>query len=158
MSRGFDPRGKKVENTIISIIIEEVASMAKINEEMKQVLNGVMWVFATVDEQGEPNAVPIHYKKVLGEQKLMLVDNFMNKSKANVLANPRVSVSVWQNSVGFQFKGKASYFTTGSLFDEAVALIPPGKMPKGCPKGVVIVDVDAIYTTSPGAHAGEKID
>lgn len=131
--------------------------MAKIDEKMRQILDETTWVFATANEQGEPNAVPIHYKKVLGEQQLMLVDNFMNKSKINLLANPRVSVSVWQNSVGFQFKGKACYLNEGPLCDEAAALIPPGKMPEGCPKGVVIVDVDAIYTTSPGLNAGEKL-
>lgn len=132
--------------------------MAKINEAMKQILDGTMWVFATADEQGEPNAVPIHFKKVLGEQQLMLVDNFMNKSQTNLLANPQVSVSVWKESVGFQFKGQANYFTSGPLFDEAAALIPAGALPKGCPKGVVIVDVDAIYTTSPGPQAGEKLE
>lgn len=132
--------------------------MAKIDEEMKKMLNGAMWVFATADAQGEPNAVPIHFKKVLSDQQLMLVDNFMNKSKINLRQNPRVSVSVWKDSAGYQFKGKASYFTDGPLFEEAVSLIPPGFLPEGQTKGVVLVDVDAIYSTSPGPQAGARLD
>ncbi len=132
--------------------------MARINEEMMNVLKDAMWVFATADAQGEPNAVPIHFRKVLGDNQLLLVDNYMNKSKANLLANPRVSVSVWKGSVGFQFKGKASYFTEGTLFEEGASLIPPGTFPAGLPKGVVLVDVDAIYTTSPGPQPGARLD
>lgn len=132
--------------------------MVKIDEEMKKMLNGAMWVFATADAQGEPNAVPIHFKKVLGDQQLMLVDNFMNKSKTNLLQNPRVSVSVWKESVGFQFKGRAIYFTNGPLFDDAINLIPPGFLPEGQTKGVVLIDVDAIYSTSPGPQAGARLD
>jgi len=133
--------------------------MAKISEEMINVLNGAMWVFATADVQGEPNAVPIHFKKVLDDQQLLLVDNFMNKSQANLLANPRVSVSVWKENVGFQFKGKARYFASGPFLEEGAELIPPGFFPEGQhPKGVVIIDVDAIYTTSPGPNAGDKLE
>jgi hypothetical protein len=68
----------------------EDLEMVKFNQEMTQILDGSMWVFATANAQGEPNAVPIHFKKILGDNKLLLVDNFMNKSKSNLSENQRV--------------------------------------------------------------------
>ncbi|MEA1961179.1 MAG: pyridoxamine 5'-phosphate oxidase family protein [Bacillota bacterium] len=131
--------------------------MAKINEEMREVLEGSMWVLATADKNGVPNAVPIHFTKVLGENQLMLVDNFMKKTKVNIEANPHVSISVWKKSVGFQFKGIAKIETSGAHFDAGVEMVKKAT-DKFVPKGVVVVDLDDIYITTSGKQAGEKVE
>jgi hypothetical protein len=131
--------------------------MSKINDEMKRVLENSIWVLATADKQGIPNAVPIHWGKVLRDDKLMMVNNFMKKTLDNISVNPNVSVSVWKEKTGFQFKGKASVETSGSNFEAGRAMVLEAN-PKANPKGVVIVDLQAIYLTTPGADAGKKVD
>ncbi|OPX34844.1 MAG: hypothetical protein B1H11_10065 [Desulfobacteraceae bacterium 4484_190.1] len=132
--------------------------MAKINEEMKTLLNEVpICVFATADENGIPNAVPIHYSKIMDDSKIMLVDNFMKKTLHNINANPNVSISVWKGKTGYQFKGRASVETSGANFDLGKEMVLKNN-PKGNPKGVVIIDIDSIYITSPGPEAGNKVE
>jgi predicted pyridoxine 5'-phosphate oxidase superfamily flavin-nucleotide-binding protein len=128
--------------------------MGKINEDMKALLGSTIWVLGTADANGIPNAVPIHYAIVLNDSQLMLVDNFMKKSTANIKSNPQVTVSVWNSTSGYQFKGVAKIETSGVNFDTAVEMVK-GKM---TPKGAVIVDIDSIYLTTPGPNAGDKVE
>lgn len=131
--------------------------MAKLSNEMKELLSGNIWVLATADSNGVPNAVPIHFAKVLADDKLMLVDNFMKKTLANIEANPQVSVSVWAKGIGYQFKGTAKLEKTGVNFDAGVEMVKKASS-KANPKGVVIVELDSIYITSPGPQAGDKVE
>ena len=127
--------------------------MAEINAEMKELLEGTdIWVLATADRNGVPNAVPIFYKKVLGEDRLMLVDNFMKKTIANIKENPAVSISVWNEKKGFQFKGTAVEEKEGNNFD-----IGNGLVKDSTPKGVVVVNIEEVYSTTPGPEAGNKV-
>ncbi len=129
--------------------------MTKINEEMKALLKSAMWVLATADSSGLPNAVPIHFNSILDDNRLMLVDNFMNKTIANIQVNPQVSVSVWNSSTGYQFKGMATIENSGANYELAVELVKDRPFR---PKGVVVVDVDTIYLTTPGPQAGSKVE
>jgi uncharacterized protein len=127
--------------------------MAKTNDEMKKLLNDTnIWVLATSEIGGMPNAVPIFYTSVLDDTRLMLVDNFMKKTLSNIQANPKVSVSIWNDKTGYQFKGIASIETSGVNFEAGKAMVQ-----KRDPKGVVIVDIESIYTTAPGPEAGNKV-
>jgi len=96
--------------------------------------------------------VPIFYTQVLADGKLLLVDNFMNKTIENIQQNPMVSVSVWQDKDGYQFKGNAVIETSGPNFETGKALAKTRD-----PKGVVVISVDSVYTTAPGPAAGKKI-
>lgn len=131
--------------------------MVKLKEEMKDVLLNSMWVLATADSNGVPNAVPIHWGKILSDDKLMLVDNFMKKTTANIKVNPQVSISVWKEKDGYQFKGKARIETSGANFEEGSAMVKAAN-PKANPHGVVIVDLEEIYITTPGPQAGNKVE
>ena len=131
--------------------------MAVINDEMIKVLEETsLWVLATADSDGMPNAVPIRWTKILANDTLMLVDNFMKKSVDNIAVNPNVAISVWKDSTGYQFKGTASVQTSGVNFENGKKMVLEGN-PKLNPKGVVILRVDSIFSTSPGAEAGKKL-
>jgi predicted pyridoxine 5'-phosphate oxidase superfamily flavin-nucleotide-binding protein len=131
--------------------------MAVINDEMIKVLEETrIWVLATADRNGMPNAVPIRWTKILANDTLMLVDNFMKKSVDNIAVNPRVAISVWKDSTGYQFKGTASIETSGLNFENGKKMVLEGN-PKLNPKGVVILRVDSIFSTSPGPEAGKKL-
>lgn len=111
-----------------------------------------IWVLATADASGTPNAVPIHYTSRLDDGRLLLVDNFMRKTLDNIRANSSVSVSVWEGSTGFQFKGRASIETDGAHMEAGRAMVK-----NRTPKGVVLVEVTEIYSTSPGPEAGSRL-
>lgn len=131
--------------------------MSKLNDEMKALMTEEpVCVMATADSSGIPNAVPIHYTDIIGDDRIMLVDNFMNKTLENIRQNPNVSISVWHAKTGFQFKGKAVHETSGANFEAGVALVKKEK-PEGSPKGVVVVEIDSVYSTSPGPGAGDKL-
>ncbi len=127
--------------------------MITLADDMKKLLNETdIWVLATSDTFGMPNAVPIYYKKVLEDGRLMLVDNFLKKSYKNIMANPNVSISVWHEKTGYQFKGTACMETEGSVFETGKAMVK-----NRVPKGVVIVDVESVYTTTAGTEAGNRV-
>jgi predicted pyridoxine 5'-phosphate oxidase superfamily flavin-nucleotide-binding protein len=131
--------------------------MAVINDEMKRVLEETsLWVLATADSDGMPNAVPIRWTKILANDTLMLVDNFMKKSVDNIAVNPNTAISVWKDTTGYQFKGTASVETSGVNFENGKKMVLEGN-PKLNPKGVIILRVDSIFSTSPGSEAGKKL-
>ena len=131
--------------------------MAVINDEMTKLLEETgLWILATADSDGMPNAVPIRWTKILANDTLMLVNNFMKKSVDNIAANPNVAISVWKDSTGYQFKGTASIETSGVNFENGKKMVLEGN-PKLNPKGVVILRVDSIFSTTPGGEAGKKL-
>ena len=130
--------------------------MAKITDEMKEVAGKARgWAVATATKDSTPNVVPIAFAKVLSEDEILLVDNFMVKTKENIKVNPKVAVSVWDFEAlkGYQFKGTARIETSGKVFDEGVQMVKSMLTPKSA----VIVKVEEIYVTSPGPDAGKKV-
>jgi predicted pyridoxine 5'-phosphate oxidase superfamily flavin-nucleotide-binding protein len=132
---------------------------AKITEEMEAVIaKAKSWAIATVSDQGIPNVVPMAFVKVLSKNQLMMVDIFLNKTRTNILVNPRIAVSIWEDatSKGYQFKGKAHFEDSGPIFDNAVAMVK-ARTDKLKPKAALVVDVQEIFVTSSGADAGKRV-
>ena len=135
--------------------------MAKITAEMKEVAaKAQVFALATATKDGKPNVVPIAFSKVFSDDELLLVDNWMGKTRQNIEANPIVAVSAWckrgrDRGRGYQFKGKARVESSGKIFEEAARWVETRK-PKwslSVAKAVVIVKVDEIYNLDvmPGA-------
>ncbi|MFC2019244.1 pyridoxamine 5'-phosphate oxidase family protein [Chloroflexota bacterium] len=83
--------------------------MAIITEEMKRMITKVrIPSIATATRNGKPNVVPIGFTKVISENEILLMDNYMNKTRANIEDNRVVAISVWdlEEGIGCQFKGK----------------------------------------------------
>jgi predicted pyridoxine 5'-phosphate oxidase superfamily flavin-nucleotide-binding protein len=132
---------------------------AKITEEMEAIIaKAGSWAIATVSDQGVPNVVPMAFVKVLSKNQLMMVDIFLNKTRTNILVNPRVAVSVWEDatSKGYQFKGKAHFEDAGPVFNKAVAMVK-ARTDKLKPKAALVIDVQEIFVTSAGADAGKRV-
>jgi len=132
--------------------------MAKITPEMKQVAEkSAGWALATATKEGYPNVVAIAFGKFLDDDKIMLVDVFMDKTKANIEANPNVAVAVWdmQELKGYQFKGKAHFEISGKLFEEGVQIVK-SMLPQLDAKAVLVIDVEEVYDLTPG-HTGKVV-
>jgi predicted pyridoxine 5'-phosphate oxidase superfamily flavin-nucleotide-binding protein len=133
--------------------------MAKITREMQEMIAKVRTPsIATASRDGKPNVVPIAFTKVISEDEIMLMDNYMNKTRANIEDNPMVAISVWnlEEHMGYQFKGKARIETTGTLFEEGIQWVK-SRRPQTNPRAAIIIKVDEIYLIGPGDKAGKRI-
>ncbi|MFC1869267.1 pyridoxamine 5'-phosphate oxidase family protein [Thermodesulfobacteriota bacterium] len=133
--------------------------MALITDEMKEVVaNAVLPMVGTCSRDAKPNVVPIHFTKVISENEILLMDNYMNKTRANIDANPYVAISVWdaENKKGYQFKGSIRIEKNGTTFEEGIKWVKSTR-PETDPKAAIIVTVDEIYTIGPGDMAGKRI-
>ena len=133
--------------------------MAKITTEMKEVAaKAEVFAVATATKDGKPNVVSISFAKVFSDDELLLMDNFMLKTRQNIDANPIVAVSVWdtESDKGYQFKGKARVESSGKTFDDGTQWVK-STAPELSPKAAVIVKVDEIYITTGGPDAGKRV-
>lgn len=90
-----------------------------LNESVIRVLKNEIWDLATC-ANGEPNVVPVAFKDVTEEGKLVVGDVFLETTLNNIKENNgKIAVSVYaaQNLEGYQIKGTAEYITEGTLVD-----------------------------------------
>jgi predicted pyridoxine 5'-phosphate oxidase superfamily flavin-nucleotide-binding protein len=141
--------------------------MAKFTQDMKDIAaKADPFVLATASKNGKPNGVPIGLVKIISDDEIMLVDNFMNKTRQNIDENPTAAVTFWsmKDLYGYQFKGKARVETSGKPFDEAIRWVKDKPKPidpkhldlKLKAKAIVVVKVEEIYYV--GANKDSSIN
>lgn len=104
--------------------------MPKLTQHMKQVLKQQPVVMvATSNGYGQPNVSPKGVLKVMDDDKLVFADLFSFKTRANLLADPRLAVAAVdpQTYEGYQFKGHAELVDEGPLFEEISNLLAHGR-------------------------------
>ena len=112
----------------------------------------------TASPEGVPNVVPILWKKILDDDTIILIDNFMKTTKENLQRNKNVCISFWdaKTEEAYKIKGTARYHTDGPVYNEGKKFIQL-KKPDRVPKGVVEIKVSQIFDITPGPNAGKKI-
>ena len=78
-----------------------------LNESVIKVLKNSMWDLATC-ANGEPNVVPVAFKDVTEDGKLVVGDVFLETTLNNIKANDgKIAISVYdtQSLEGYQIKG-----------------------------------------------------
>jgi len=114
--------------------------------------------FATATKEGVPNVVPIGFARPIDNKTIMIVDNYLNKTRKNLEDNPKASLVPRDASkCPYQFKGTVEILTSGKVFDDAVDWAT-SVMSKLAPKAAVILNVEEIYTVQSGPDAGSKVD
>ena len=135
--------------------------MAQMTDRMKEMFEKVPTaVLATATSDGEPNAVPVGAKKIIDAETVLISDQFLNKTLANLKSNPRVAVSFWEGHEGYQLKGSITIETSGPRFEETAKWIEEMGNKSGFPlksKGAVILKIEEIYGLAPGPGAGKKL-
>ena len=114
---------------------------------------------ATTAHDLMPNVAPMFWKVWYDETTLLVLDNFMHNTKANVVATGTASVAAWNAGTGmaYQLKGTAEYVNEGPYF-EAGASHMAAQKPGQQPKGVVVLHVTSVFTQKPGEQAGCQVD
>jgi predicted pyridoxine 5'-phosphate oxidase superfamily flavin-nucleotide-binding protein len=130
-----------------------------LNESVIKVLKNEMWDLATC-ANGEPNVVPVAFKDVTEEGKLVVGDVFLettlNYIKEN---NGKIAVSVYdaQNLEGYQIKGTAEYITEGKLVDSFKEMVEKMFQGAATAKGALVITPSKVIVTTPGADNKKEI-
>ena len=92
------------------------------NEAVKNIFNTQLWYLATCSD--EPNVVPVGFKHVTEDGRLVVGDVFLETTLKNIAANGKIAVTACkgQTMEGYQIKGTAVYVTEGPEVDTYKAL------------------------------------
>lgn len=122
------------------------------NENVVKVLKANMWDLATC-ANGEPNVVPVGFKDVTDDGKLIVGDVFLETTLNNIEANNgKVAVSAYdmKTSEGYQVKGTAEYVTEGPVVDIFKKMADQLFHGAATAKGALIITPEKVIVTTPG--------
>lgn len=135
--------------------------MAKMNQRIKEIFEKQRpIVLATATKEGIPNVVPVGMKKIIDDETILISDQYLNKTRKNIEANPRVAITMWDKAEGYQIKGTVSIETSGPRFEETARWAEERGKSINRPlqsKGALILKITEIYCVSPGPNAGMRI-
>jgi len=117
--------------------------MAKLTDEIKNAISRQdVFPVATSNHERTPNVVYIKYLKVIDDQTVLIADNYLNKTRDNILNNGKIAFVVLDEEKGsYQVKGTAERLTEGDLFNEVQAWVPE-KLPRAA---AVVMCVEEIH-------------
>ena len=130
-----------------------------LNESVVKLLKEGMWDLATC-ANGEPNVVPVAFKDVTEDGKLVVGDVFLETTLNNIKANDgKIAISVYdaQNLEGYQIKGTAEYVTEGEVVDTFKAMVEDMFKGAATAKGALIIAPSKVIVTTPGADNKKEI-
>ena len=99
-------------------------------------------ILTTVDTSAEPNSVWVLCVKMLDEKRVLIANNFFNKTLKNILAGSRGALLfIAPEREAYQIKGSLEYYEDGPIYDEMKAWLDP----KFAGVGAVILNIETIY-------------
>lgn len=130
-----------------------------LNESVIKLLKSGMWDLATC-ANGEPNVVPVAFKDVTEDGKLVVGDVFLETTLQNIKANNgKIAISVYdaQNLEGYQIKGIAEYVKEGVIVDTFKAMVEEMFNGAATAKGALIITPSKVIVTTPGADNKKEL-
>ena len=124
-----------------------------LNENVVKLLKSGMWDLATCDG-GKPNVVPVAFKDVTADGKLVVGDVFLDTTLKNLAAN---NVYDAQNLEGYQVKGTAQYVTEGEVFSTFKAMVEKMFNGAATARGALIITPEKVIVTTPGADNKKEL-
>nr|WP_294650755.1 pyridoxamine 5'-phosphate oxidase family protein [uncultured Blautia sp.] len=130
-----------------------------LNESVIKVLKNGMWDLATCAD-GEPNVVPVAFKDVTDDGKLVVGDVFLETTLNNIKANGgKIAISAYdaENLEGYQIKGTAEYVTEGEIVDTFKVMAEKMFNGVATAKGALVITPSKVIITTPGADNKKEI-
>ncbi|MGI6094658.1 MAG: pyridoxamine 5'-phosphate oxidase family protein [Lachnospiraceae bacterium] len=127
------------------------------NEKVIKVLNEQIWYLATYSD--EANCVPVGFKSVTEDGKLLVGDVMLNLTMKNVQANGKIAVSVCdlKTSEGYQIKGTAEYLSEGPIVENLQKIAAEKFHGALACKGALLITPEKVLVTTPGPDNGKAI-
>ena len=130
-----------------------------LNENVKKLLKADMWDLA-ICAKGEPNVVPVAFKDVTEDGKLLVGDVFLATTLKNLEANGgRIAISVYDAATleGYQIKGTAQYLTEGEIVNKFKAMVEAMFKGAATAKGALVITPEKVIVTTPGADNKKEL-
>ena len=130
-----------------------------LNENVKKILKESMWDLATCGNN-ESNVVPVAFKDVTEDGKLVVGDVFLETTLKNSQSNGgKIAISVYNGETleGYQIKGTAKYVTEGTVVDTFKAMVEKMFNGAATAKGALIINPEKVIVTTPGADNKKEI-
>lgn len=130
-----------------------------LNENVVKLLKNGMWDLATC-ANCEPNVVPVAFKDVTPDGKLVVGDVFLETTLKNIAANDgKIAISVYdpQSLEGYQVKGRAEYVTEGEVVSTFKAMVEKMFDGAATAKGALVITPEKVIVTTPGADNKKEL-
>jgi hypothetical protein len=117
--------------------------MMKLPQQVKQAISKQeIFPVATSSQDSVPNVVYIKFLKVVDDETVLIADNYLSKTRDNILNNGKVAFVVLDEEKGsYQVKGVAERLEEGAMYDE-VQKWCPDDLPKAA---AVVVHIEVVY-------------
>ena len=122
------------------------------NESVKKLLEEQMWDLATCAD-GNPNVVPVAFKKVLDNGKLAVGDVFLETTLKNIQKNEgKIAISAYdpKKLEGYQIKGTAVYLAEGEVVEDFRKMVEAMFHGAATAKGALLITPEQVIVTTPG--------
>lgn len=126
--------------------------MAKLTQEMKDLIGTQQCFIATVNEDGSPNIGPKRSTRVIDDEHIAYNEATAKQTWNNIKRGSKVAIAVVDRDKlkGFRFVGTPQIITSGKIYDDAVSASQ--KMGRPAPAAVVMIKIEKIYNLGiPGA-------
>ena len=128
-------------------------------ESVKKLLKASMWDLATC-ANGEPNVVPVAFKDVTSDGKLVVGDVFLDATRKILAAEGgKIAISIYdaKSLEGYQIKGTAEYVTEGDTVKTIKTMVEQMFNGGATAKGALIITPEKIIVTTPGADNKKEL-
>ena len=130
-----------------------------LNENVKKVLAESMWDLATCADN-EPNVVPVAFKDVTADGKLVVGDVFLETTLKNLQTNGgKIAISAYdaKSLEGYQIKGTAEYVTEGEVVTTFKNMVEKMFNGAATAKGALVITPEKVIVTTPGADNKKEL-
>jgi len=113
--------------------------------EIKNLIETNPVSLATVMQDNRPNVICVLSVKVVSENEIVITDNYMNQTVADIENNKNVCLLVWDKDFkGYKIVGQAEYFAKGEWVKFVKNLPENAGFPA---KGAILVKVEKIIVS-----------
>ncbi len=138
---------------------KEVNTMVALTDEMKETIarNRVV-PMATASKDGIPNVVPMASIRVVGDDTIWIMNNYMVKTLRNLEENPIVALYFYdpKSRCCFQVKGTAEIQTSGPDYEKFRDRVK-AESDRFPTRSLVVMKVTDVFECMPGKGAGKKV-
>ncbi|MBN1382049.1 MAG: pyridoxamine 5'-phosphate oxidase family protein [Deltaproteobacteria bacterium] len=100
-------------------------------------------IFSTVDKKGVPNAIYVTFARLLDDGRIVLADNYFNKTRTNIKNGSKGSVLfITGEKKSFQAKGDIAYLTDGPIYEDMRVWVDQ-KHPR---VAAAVLTIEALYS------------
>ena len=126
-----------------------------LSENVIEVLKTSMWYVATFND--DPNVVPIGFKQVTEDGKLVIGDVFLQRTLANIEANGKIAIVAAKGMECYQVKGTAVYTTDDAIVAPFKAMADAMFKGTKTAKGAIVVTPETVIINSPNKDNNKEI-